>query len=171
MSNFHEISRAAYDLSQQGYSLEYIAERFNTSDDRISQLIAAYKRQLLAVKATAWWHGLSSSTRILLAEVGLHSREDVEQAYQEGAFIKGHPNLLSGLSERTMRQITDWLDQPKDNSTMTEIHGRPLTLTLNAECAHYLERLSLAAHITPTALIEKLIYEEVRRQHLPQSKS
>lgn len=36
MSNSHEKSRAAYELSQQEYSLEHIAERLHTRDDRTS---------------------------------------------------------------------------------------------------------------------------------------
>ncbi|MGP9535982.1 hypothetical protein [Halomonas sp. AOP42-E1-30] len=165
MTSSHETSRAAYELSLQGYSLEHIAERLHTSDDRISQMIAKYQRQLPAGKAKPWWHGLSSSTRILLEEIGLHSRGAVEQAYQEGAFTQGHPNLLRGLSERTLRQITSWLDQPNANAAMKKTAECPLTMTLNAECAHHLKQLSRAAHITPTALVEKLINEEVRRRY------
>ncbi|HCA02090.1 MAG TPA: hypothetical protein DEO68_07900 [Halomonas campaniensis] len=165
MTSSHETPRASYGLSLQGYSLEHIAERLHTSDDRISQMIAKYQRQLPAATAKPWWHGLSSSTRILLEELGLHSHDDVEQAYQEGAFTQGHPNLLRGLSERTLRQITSWLDQPNANAVITKTAECPLTLTLNAECAHHLEWLSRAAHITPTVLVEKLINEGVRRRY------
>lgn len=89
----------------------------------------------------------------------------MEQTYQEGAFTQGHPNLLRSLSERTLRQIISWLDQPEANAAMTKTAECPLALTLNAECAHHLEWLSRAAHITPTVLVEKLINEEVRRRY------
>lgn len=45
MTSSHETSRAAYELSLQGYSLEHIAERLHTSDDRILQMIAKYQLQ------------------------------------------------------------------------------------------------------------------------------
>lgn len=42
MTSYHETSRAAYELSLQGHSLEYIAERLQTNDDRSLSTSVSY---------------------------------------------------------------------------------------------------------------------------------
>jgi hypothetical protein len=157
-------AQRAWDLHQSGYSLEQVAVQLNTSDDRASQLIAAFQRQQPTEPELPWWHGLSPSNRILLEDVGLHSRTDVEQAYRDGAFTRGHPNFLSGFSARRIQRIIEWLGKSPEPPSITYRTVETLTLRLNAERVRELEALSRAAHVEPAEIVERLISNEASQK-------
>ncbi|XKH60755.1 hypothetical protein LG290_02955 [Halomonas sediminis] len=112
MTRAHDQSRNAFELHQSGHSLEEIAECLDISDDRASQFIAYFQQLQPVPPESPWWYGLSSKSRVLMEELGFHSREDIEAAYQDGAFTKGHPNCLTGLTQRMMKRIKEWLHKP-----------------------------------------------------------
>lgn len=115
MTQSRDQSRHAFELHQAGYSLQKIADCLGTSDDRASQLITTYQQQILVpVKpAKPWWHGLSHQSRVVMEDLGLHSREDIEAAYRDGAFTEGHPNCLNGLSKYMRKRIEEWVCKPR----------------------------------------------------------
>jgi hypothetical protein len=169
MTKSQDQSHRAYELYEQGLSLEQIAVHLGTSDDRASQLIAYYERDNPA-PPQPWWAGLSSSNHVLLEEVGLHNRADVEQAYRDGAFTRGHPNFLTGLSARRIQRIIEWLGETPEPPAITYPVVETLSLRLNAERVRELEALSRAVHIEPAELVERLIGDEARHRGITRGK-
>lgn len=159
----------AYELHQQGLSLEQVADRLNTNDDRASQLIAYYERERHTKPTKPWWDGLSNSTRIYLQEQGMHNRASVKQAYCDGLFTRGYPNYLSGMTAHRRKCIIEWLnrpDKPEDAAAVTYPIDETITLRLPAECVRTLESLSSAARIEPDELVERWIDQEAIRKGL-----
>lgn len=163
MTTPHDQARRAHELQQQGLSLQQIAVELDTSDDRASQLIAAYTKQQPADPQQPWWHGLSPHTRIFLQEQDMHSRADVEQGYRDGVFTRGHPRYFKGMTPHIRRCIVEWLNQPEKphgNSEMAYPMDETITLRMQADTVRELERLAKKAGIKPDALVEALIMRE-----------
>lgn len=169
MTRLHAQSRNAFELHQSGHSLEQIAECLNTSDDRASQLIAEYRQQLASKPKEPWWYGLTPANRIRLEEIGLHCREDIEAAYQEGAFTPGHPQYLPGFSERHIHAIKAWLNVPNCEE-VTYPARVEMTFCLSSERFNELQALCRAEHAKPSELVERLISGEARRKGITQCK-
>lgn len=166
MTTPQDQSRHAFELHQQGLSLEQIAERLNTSDDRASQLIAAYQRQQPAEPELPWWHGLSHSNRLFLEDLEFHSRAEVEQAYQEGAFTHGHPNCLTGLSKHRRQRIIAWLEQSREPADIPYPTVETVTLRIDTEHVRELDALANAAKVEPSEIVALLIRREAERQKI-----
>lgn len=163
MTISHDQSRQAHELQQQGLSLQQIAARLNTSDDRASQLIAAYQKQQPAEPQRPWWHGLSPHTRVFLQEQGMHSRADVEQGYRDGLFTRGHPNAFTGITSHLRHRIVEWLNQPAEPSGAPQMEypmDETITLRLRTDSVRELERLAKKAGTKSDALVEALIMRE-----------
>ncbi|GAB2723194.1 hypothetical protein [Halomonas garicola] len=156
-------SRKAHELQQQGLSLQQIAAELDTSDDRVSQLIAAYQKQQPAEPQQPWWHGLSPHTRVFLQEQGMHSRADVEQGYRDGLFTRGHPNAFRSITAHLRRRIVEWLNQPVQPYRVSQAEypmDETITLRLQADTVRELERIAKKAGTKPDALVEALIMRE-----------
>lgn len=166
MNTPYNQSRRAFELHQSGHSLEQIAEHLNTSDDRASQLIAAYRQQLPAEPEKPWWHGLSPSNRVFFEELGVRSRADAEKAYQSGFFTRGHPNFLSGITNYRRKRILDWLGEPITSNAVTYPTEESITLRLNAERVRELEALCQAAKAEPSELVDRLISVEAKQKKI-----
>lgn len=163
MTTPHNLSHRAYELQQQGFTLQQIAAELDTSDDRASQLIASYQRQQTTEPQKLWWHGLSPSTRVFLEDMEMHSRAAVEEAHREGLFTTGHACYLSGMTARRRKRIIEWLNQPVqpcDASQAEYPMDETITLRMQADTVRELERLARVAGVKPDELVEMLIIRE-----------
>ncbi|MBB3231141.1 hypothetical protein [Halomonas stenophila] len=142
----------AYQLHEWGWSLEEIATAFRVKPDTAASWIdhgqEAYR------ELHPWHEGLPTRLANYLKAMGLHSREEVQHAFQRGQLYAGVEN---GLGEMRYREIIDWLGA--DESPSHWQAPPPLVLDLSPRAHQVLRYLARRRGVSRDDIIERLLLE------------
>lgn len=105
MPQIETLARQAWQLRQQGYSIDDIADAMGKPTSAIERWVMNWAR--IVNRTPPWYDGLDIHTVACLRHAGLDSREAVVKAWQRGEIKRGSP---PGIGVVRLLEIRSWLD-------------------------------------------------------------
>ncbi|MCE0732457.1 hypothetical protein LWH48_06525 [Halomonas sp. G15] len=150
MTQIETLARQAWQLRQQGYSIDDIADAMSKPTSAIERWVMNWAR--IVNQAPPWYDGLDIHTVTCLRHAGLDSREAVVKAWQRSEIKRGSP---SGIGVVRLLEIRSWLDAI--GVDVAPVTSKAVIVDLTPEAEAVLHRLKAREGRNTSQLISELL--------------
>ncbi|MDI5891817.1 hypothetical protein [Halomonas rhizosphaerae] len=152
MIRVETLARRAWQLKEQGYAIEDIADAMGKPTSAIELWISRWPE--IAQQEAPWHEGLSIRTVHCLSEAGITSREALAEALESGKIQRDQP---PGIGVSRLVELRRWL---KDTGTaLPEAPTRAMIIDLSLEAEAALKHLKTMSGQNASQLISRLLVE------------
>lgn len=104
MSQIETLARQAWQLKEQGYAIDDIADAMGKPTSAIERWIARWTE--ITQQVPPWHEGLNPHTVLYLKQAGITSREALAEAWESGDIKRRQP---SGINVSRLVELRNWL--------------------------------------------------------------
>lgn len=126
MLHIETLARQAWQLREQGYAIDDIANVMGRSTSAIERWICSWTE--IADQAPPWHEGLNIYTVHCLEKAGITCREDLVEAWEKGEIQRDQP---TGINVSRLVEIRGWLEST--DTLVSEALPRAVIIDLPAE--------------------------------------
>ena len=152
MPQIETLARQAWQLREQGYAIDVIAEVMGKPASAIERWIGRWPE--IAQNVPPWHQGLKPTTVQCLRKAGITSREALIEAWEAGSIKRGQP---SGIGVSRWVELRHWLEDKGTEVPLAQPRAMVIDLTPEAEAA--LNHLRRASGQTASQLVSRLLVE------------
>ncbi|QFU00980.1 hypothetical protein FIU83_04965 [Halomonas sp. THAF5a] len=153
MSRVETLARQAWQLKEQGYAIDDIADAMGKPTSAIERWISRWID--IAQQMPPWHEGLNVHTVHCLRKAGITSRDALAEAWESGRIRRGQP---SGIGVSRLVELRHWLE-----TTGTEIPKaaapRAMIIDLTPEAEAALNHLRRRTGQSASQLISRLLVD------------
>ena len=152
MAQIETLARQAWQLKEQGYAIDDIADVMGRPTSAIERWIGHWT--MIAQQVPPWHEGLNIQTVLCLKKAGITSREALVEAWENGRIQNGQP---SGIGAFRIVELRNWLE-----ATGTEVSQAPpkaMVIDLSPEAEAALNHLKRVTGQNASQLISRLLVE------------
>lgn len=150
MPQIEMLARQAWQLRQQGHSIDAIADAMGKPTSAIERWVLKWAS--IANSAPPWYDGLQIHIVSCLRHVGIDSREALVKAWEAGEIRRGQP---AGIGVSRLLEIRRWLEAT--GSGVAEIPPTAVIVELSAEAEASLQHLKHASGRSSSDIISELL--------------
>ena len=152
MQQIETLARQAWQLRQQGYSIDAIADVMGKPASAIERWIERWP--VIAQQLPPWHEGLNLRVVHCLEKADITSREALIEAWENGSIQRGRP---SGIGVSRLVELRKWLEAQGTEVSSAPLRALIIDLTPEAEAA--LNHLRRATGQTASQLVSRLLVE------------
>ena len=152
MLHIETLARQAWQLKEQGYAIDDIADAMGKPTSAIELWISRWPE--IAQQASPWHEGLSIRTVHYLREAGIDSREVLIEALETGKIQRGQP---PGIGVSRLVELRRWLEET--GTALPEAQPRAVIIDLPLEAQAALNHLKNVSGQNASQLISRLLIE------------
>ncbi len=152
MIRVETLARRAWQLREQGYAIEDIADAMGKPTSAIQLWIGRWPE--IAQQEAPWHEGLSIRTVHCLSEAGINSRAALIEALGNGSVQRGNP---SGIGVSRLVELKRWLEAT--GTALPEAPTRAMIIDLSLEAEAALKHLKTMSGQTASKVITNLLVE------------
>lgn len=153
MYRIEDYVRQAGQLSQQGHSVDEIAEVMHRNPKAIERWLVLWEE--LFEQEPPWFKGLDAATVASLRHAGVETREDLVRAWENGEIRVGHPE---GIGTVRLAELRQWLEATGEIVKSAGMKAIVVDLTADAEVA--LLQLERSTGQSASQIISGLLVKE-----------
>lgn len=152
MSQIETLARQAWQLREQGFAIDDIADVMGKPTSAIERWIGRWPE--IAQQTPPWHEGLSIRTVHCLREAGITSREALVEAWEKGGIQRGQP---PGINVSRLVELRHWLEATGTAVPVTPPRAMIIDLSVEAEAA--LKHLRKVTGETASQVVSRLLVE------------
>jgi hypothetical protein len=152
MTQIETLARQAWQLRQQGHSIDAIAEAMGRQTSAIERWIGMWTE--IANRASPWHDGLNIHTVHWLGKAGITSRESLVEAWENGSIRRGQP---SGINVSRLEELRRWLEAT--GTAVPKAPPRAMVIDLTPEAEAALNHLKKVSGQKASQLVSRLLVE------------
>lgn len=152
MSQIETLARQAWQLQEQGYSIEAIADAMNRPTSTIERWLERYREMLN--RPVPWHDGLEPRTVLALRRYGIDSRSALIDAWENGLLKRG---MGSEIGHARRERIRAWLETSGQRVGQQPTKAHVVELSAEADAA--LHRLKSRNRERMSQVINRLLIE------------
>jgi hypothetical protein len=152
MSQIEKLARQAWQLKEQGYAIDEIANAMGKPTSAIERWIGRWTE--IAQRVPPWHEGLNIHTVISLKKAGITSREALIEAWESGDIQRGHP---PGIGVSRLVELRNWLEA--SGTELPKAPPRTMVIDLSPEAEAALNHLKKVKGQNASQLISRLLIE------------
>src|SRR5690554_149842 len=150
MHHVETLARQAWQLRQQGYSTDAIADAMGKPTSAIERWILQWAN--IANSAPPWYDGLHIHIVSCLRHAGIDSREALVKAWEAGEIRRGQP---AGIGVSRLLEIRRWLEAT--GSGVAPVPAKAVIVELSAEAEASLQHLRNVSGRSSSDIISELL--------------
>jgi hypothetical protein len=150
MHQVETLARHAWQLRQQGYSIDAIADAMGKPFSAIERWILRWAS--IASSEPPWYDGLHIHIVSCLRHVGIDSREALVKAWEAGEIRRGQP---AGIGVSRLLELRHWL--AATGSDVAEVPTKAVIVELSAEAEASLQHLKPVSGRSSSDIISELL--------------
>lgn len=158
MSQIEILARQAWQLHQQGYDVEEIADAMGRPTSSVERWLINWEE--MSERLSPWHEGLELSTVSSLKRAGIDSGEALLAAWERGEIQRGSPQ---GIGVARLIEIRSWVEAK--GSSVEPALPKAFIVDLMPEAEAALTRLRYSRHRGISQLINDLLIEADRAAH------
>lgn len=152
MLRIETLARRAWQLKEQGYSIDDIADVMGRPTSAIERWIVSWND--IAQQVPPWHEGLNTNTVLCLNKAGITSREALIDAWENGEIKRGRPY---GINASRLVELHNWLEA--SGKELLEAPPRTMVIDLSLEAEAALNHLKNVSGQNASQLINRLLVE------------
>lgn len=160
MSQIETLARQAWQLKEQGYAIDDIADAMGKPTSAIELWLDRWPE--IAQRVPPWHEGLNTHTVLYLNKAGITSREALIGAWENGDIKRGQP---SGINVSRLVELRNWLQS--SGNELPEAPPRAMVIDLSPEAEAALNHLKRVSGQNASQVIANLLVEadEINRSN------
>ncbi|SEL95247.1 hypothetical protein [Halomonas daqiaonensis] len=152
MAQIETLARQAWQLREQGYAINDIANVMGRPTSAIERWIGCWL--VIAGQAPPWHEGLNTHIVLYLKKAGITSREALVAAWENGDIKRGQS---SEINVSRLVELRNWLED--SGSEVPEAPPRTMIIDLSPEAEVALNHLKRVTGQPASQLISRLLVE------------
>lgn len=132
MALIQDQARRAWQLCEQGHSIEEIAEHFSCTPQAVERWLLVREEIARQQHEKPWWDGLDGTTVSILRYAGIRSRADLVKVWESGDIEDGR---IHGVGPRRQLEIRRWLAATREHGEVYPPKAMLIELPVEAEDA------------------------------------
>jgi hypothetical protein len=152
MPHIENFARQAWQLKEQGYAIDDIADVMGRPTSVIERWINHWPE--IEQQVPPWHEGLSTNTVFYLDKAGISSREALIEAWENGDIQRGQP---PGIGVSRLVELHNWL--AASGTELPKAPPKAMIIDLPPEAEAALNHLRKVTGQTASELISRLLVE------------